>query len=70
MIEKTVRLTGTSTVGIEDAMRLAVARAAATLDNIRRVHLVDVEAVVEQGAIARWRVEVDLTFEVQDRLHE
>ncbi|MCK6555471.1 dodecin family protein [Candidatus Binatia bacterium] len=70
MVEKTVQLTGSSARSIEEAVEIAVSRAAATIDNIRRVHLVDVEAVVERGAVARWRVKVDLTFGVQDIIHE
>jgi len=70
MVEKTVQLTGSSAHSIEEAVTIAVSRAAASIDNIRRVHIVDVDAVVERGAIVRWRVKVDLTFEVQDRVHE
>lgn len=70
MVEKTVRLTGSSATSIEAAVSIAVSRAAASIDNIRRVHVIDVDAVVERGAIVRWRVKVDLTFEVQDRVHE
>lgn len=70
MVEKTVQLTGSSAHSIEEAVNIAVSRAAASIDNIRRVHVVDVDAVVERGAIVRWRVKVDLTFEVQDRVHE
>lgn len=70
MVEKTVQLTGLSAQSIEEAVNIAVARAAATIDSIRRVHVVDVDALVERGAIVRWRVKVDLTFEVQDRVHE
>lgn len=70
MVEKTVQLTGSSAGSIEEAVGIAVSRAAATIDSIRRVHVVDVEAVVERGAVVRWRVKVDLTFEVQDRIHE
>lgn len=70
MVEKTVQLTGSSDTSIEEAVGIAVSRAAATIDNIRRVHVVDVEAVVERGAVVRWRVRIDLTFEVLDRIHE
>jgi flavin-binding protein dodecin len=70
MVEKTIDLTGTSANSIEDAVSLAVARAAVTIQGIRRADIVEVSANVENGAVAGWRVRVKVTFAVQDRLHE
>lgn len=70
MVEKTIQLTGTSTNSIEDAVNIAVSRAAVTIDSIRQVRVLDITAAVENGAVARWRVKLDLSFTVQDRLHE
>jgi flavin-binding protein dodecin len=70
MVEKTIELTGTSTASIEDAVSLAVSRAAVTIEGIRRVTVEQVTATVENGAIATWQVTVKLTFLIQDRLHE
>jgi hypothetical protein len=70
MVEKTIELTGASANGIEDAVALAVSRAAVTIQGIRRVHVTDIQAEVENSLIARWRVTIKVTFGVQDRLHE
>ncbi|MGH7820646.1 MAG: dodecin family protein [Candidatus Binatia bacterium] len=70
MVEKTVDLTGTSSIGIEDAVSLAVRRAAVTIKNIRQAKLVDAVALVESQGIVRWRVRVEVTFSVEDQLHE
>jgi flavin-binding protein dodecin len=70
MVEKTITLTGVSANSIQDAISLAVARAAVTIEGIRRVHVVDVDGDVENGAVVNWRVKVQITFTVQDRLHE
>ena len=70
MVEKTIQLTDTSANSIEDAVNIAVSRAAVTIDSIRQVRIIDVHAVVEHGAVARWCVKMDLSFAVQDRLHE
>jgi len=70
MVEKTIDLTGTSANSIEDAVNLAVARAAVTIEGIRRVEINRVGATVEGGAVASWHVNVKLTFTIQDRLHE
>lgn len=72
MVEKTVDLTGTSTIGIEDAVALAVKRAAVTIKNIRQAKVMDAVALVDANtsAIARWRVRVEITFVVDEQLHE
>jgi flavin-binding protein dodecin len=70
MVEKTITLTGISAKSIEDAVGLAVSRAGVTIEGIRRADVVDISATIEDGAVAAWRVQVRLTFTVQDRLHE
>ncbi len=70
MVEKTIQLTGTSANSIEDAVNIAVSRAAVTIQNIRRARIIDVSAVIDNNAVAQWRVKIDLSFGVQDRLHE
>lgn len=70
MVEKTIQLTGTSANSIEDAVNIAVSRAAVTIESIRQARVVDISAAIEHGTVAQWRVKVSLTFAVQDLLHE
>ena len=70
MIEKTIELTGSSKTSIEDAVSLAVSRAAVTISGIEEVEVTDVKAIVEDGAVARWKVKIKATFPVKDRVHE
>jgi len=70
MVEKTIDLTGTSANGIEDAVALAVKRAAVTIQNIRQAKLVEAVALVDGNGQLRWRVRLELTFAIEDRLHE
>ena len=70
MVEKTIDLTGTSANSIEDAVSLAVSRAAVTIEGIRRIRVIDIAADVENGSVSAWRVRVKLTFGIQDRVHE
>jgi hypothetical protein len=70
MVEKTIELTGTSANSIEDAVNIAVSRAASTIDSIRSLRITDVSATVEGGAVSQWRVKMDLSFAIQDPLHE
>lgn len=70
MVEKTIELTGISSNSIEDAVTLAVARAATTIQGIRSFKVIDVSGTVEGGGVSQWRVKVALSFAVSDRLHE
>jgi flavin-binding protein dodecin len=70
MVEKTITLTGTSTNSIEDAVGLAITRAAATIDGIRQAEIAGITAMVEDGTVNAWRVRLRVTFGVQERLHE
>jgi hypothetical protein len=70
MVEKTIELTGSSVTSIEDAVSLAVARAAVTINGIYNVHVTDITAIVEDGTVSRWKVKIKATFPVKDRVHE
>lgn len=70
MVEKTIELTGLSSTSIEDAVSLAVSRAAVTVSGIYEVQVSDIAAVVEDGVIARWKVKIKATFPIKDSIHE
>ena len=70
MVEKTIELTGSSANSIEDAVNIAVSRAAVTIDSPRPSQIVDICASIENGAVSLWRVKLKVSFAVQDRLHE
>lgn len=70
MVEKTITLTGISANSIEDAAQLAVSRAGVTIKGIHSAHVTDIAATIEANKVVRWKVEVKLTFQVKDELHE
>jgi len=70
MVEKTIDLTGTSAISIEDAVNLAIKRAAITVKRIRQAKVLEATALVEQDAVVRWRVRVEVTFVIDDQIHE
>jgi flavin-binding protein dodecin len=70
MVEKTIVLTGISANSIEDAVQLAVTRASVTITGIHSVRITNVEAVIEDKRVAKWKVTVNCTFKVSDSLHE
>ena len=52
------------------AVALAVSRAAVTISGLRRARIVDTHAVIENGRITAWKVDLRVTFEIKDALHE
>ena len=70
MVEKTIELTGSSANSIEDAVNIAVSRAAVTIDSIRHAQVVDISATIDNDVVSLWRVKVKVSFTVRDRLHE
>jgi len=69
MVEKTILLTGTSSNGIQEAIELALARAAVTIEGLRRARVKDVRMELKDAAVARWVVDVEATFEIKEHLH-
>lgn len=70
MVEKIIDLTGTSTNSIEEAVSLAVSRAAVTISGIRDAVITETRALVDDGKVTGWKVTLRVTFEIKDRLHE
>jgi flavin-binding protein dodecin len=70
MVEKTITLTGMSTSSIEDAVGLAITRAASTIEGIRQADIAGITAMVENGTVNAWKVRLRVTFAVQEHLHE
>ena len=65
-IAKVTEVISSSTVGIEDAVKQGVARAAKTLDNITGVWVSDIKCTVNDGNVTEWRCTLKLTFVLKD----
>ncbi len=51
---------------VEDAIKNAVAEASKTVKNIRSAYVNDIQAIVRNDAIVRYRVNVKLSFIIGD----
>jgi dodecin len=69
MVEKTITLTGTSPNGVQEAIELAIARAAVTIRGLRRAKVRELRMELAEGTIAHWVVDVDVTFEIREEIH-
>jgi dodecin len=65
-VAKVIELTAASSKSIDDAVEQGSKRADATLDQIESAWLQDIKAVVKNGKIAEWRVNMKVTFLLKD----
>ena len=64
-VYKSIELTGSSTVNIEDAINAAVAKAAQTIRNIKWFEVVETRGYLEDNKVAYWQVTVKIGFTVE-----
>lgn len=65
-VYKLLELTGTSTAGVDDAVRNAIARAGKTMHNLRWFEVVEVRGGIDAGKVASWQVTVKVGFTLDD----
>ncbi|SCP94937.1 dodecin family protein [Anaerobium acetethylicum] len=65
-VVKVIELIGESTESWEAATKDTVAEAAKTIDNIKTVNIENLQALVEDGKITKYRANVKITFVVKD----
>jgi hypothetical protein len=61
-VYKTIQITGSSTLGADDAVKIAVERAGKTVHNLRWFKVTDTRGYIESGKIANWQVTIELGF--------
>lgn len=61
-VYKTIEITGSSPEGVEPAIRNAVAKAAATLHNLRWFQVVETRGEIDGGKVAHWQVTMKVGF--------
>lgn len=64
-VYKSLELTGSSKIGIEDAVNKAIARASQTVRNIHWFNIVETRGHVEDGKVAHWQVTLKVGFTLE-----
>jgi flavin-binding protein dodecin len=64
-VYKTVEITGSSTTGIDDAIKGAVAKAAQTLRGLAWFEVTDIRGHIEDGGVAHTQVTLKLGFRLE-----
>ena len=67
-VSKCIELTGESEKGWDEAVRVCVAEAAQTLQNISDVEVEEMRGTIRDGAIASYQVRCRISFRIDDRL--
>ena len=65
-VYKTIELVGSSTKGVEEAVRGAVAKAADTVRNLRWFEVTETRGHIENGKVAHWQVTLKIGFTLED----
>ena len=65
-IYKKIELTGSSTVGLQQAIENAVARASKTIQHMRWFEVVETRGHIENGKIAHWQVTIKVGFSLTE----
>jgi flavin-binding protein dodecin len=64
-VYKLLELTGSSTQGIEDAVKTALAKAHETVRNIQWFEVTDTRGHVADGRVAHWQVTLKIGFTLE-----
>ncbi|MBW2274963.1 MAG: dodecin domain-containing protein [Deltaproteobacteria bacterium] len=65
-IYKTVELTGSSTVGTDDAINKAISRASQTIKHLRWFEATQVRGNIQDGVVAHWQVTLKVGFTLDE----
>ena len=64
-VYKSLELTGSSNVSIEDAVSKAIAKASETLRNIQWFSVIETRGQVRDGKVAYWQVTLKIGFTLE-----
>lgn len=65
-VYKAVEIIGSSRDSIDDAIRVAVARASATIRHLRWFEVIETRGSIENGAVAHFQVTLKINFQLDD----
>ena len=65
-VYRTSELVGSSPVSSDEAVRVAISRAAETVRNLRWFEVIETRGQVEDGRVAHWQVRLKLGFTLDE----
>lgn len=64
-VYKQIKLTGSSTKSIEDAVSNAIGKASATVKNMRWFQIIDTRGHIDDNKIGHWQVTIEVGFTLE-----
>lgn len=65
-VYKHIHLTGTSSIGIEDAVARAIEKASHTIRHLRWFEVVETRGQIEKGKVTQWQTSIRVGFTLDD----
>ena len=65
-VYKTIELVGSSTGGVEDAVRNAIPKASTTVRNLRWFEVIETRGDITGGRVAHWQVTLKVGFTLEE----
>ena len=65
-VYKSIELTGSSVVNVDDAIRKAITKASKTLHSLRWFEVMQVRGNIENGAVAHYQVTLKVGFTLDE----
>ncbi len=65
-IYKKIELTGSSTIGIQEAIENAISKAAQTIQDMRWFEVVETRGHISDGKVAHWQVTIKVGFSLSE----
>jgi flavin-binding protein dodecin len=64
-IYKKIELTGSSNIGMQEAIEMAVAKAAKTINNMRWFEVIETRGHINDGKVEHWQVTIKVGFTLE-----
>ena len=64
-VYKTLELTGSSPISIEEAVQTAISKASETMRNVQWFSIVETRGHVVEGKVAHWQVSLKIGFTLE-----
>jgi flavin-binding protein dodecin len=65
-IYKSIELTGTSKISVEEAVNNAITKATKTIHNLKWFEVTDIRGVIENNVVAHWQITMKVSFTLDE----
>jgi flavin-binding protein dodecin len=65
-VYKHIELTGSSTVGTDQAIQNAINKAGKSINNMHWFQVVETRGYIDNGAVQHWQVTIKVGFRIED----